>query len=367
MHRLLLVSMAGIFGASGVQAGGVERSLSPIGFLFEEGTYGELGLSAASADVSGTAPAALGGFGSGDMVLGFGTLSLAYKTQLTPELSIGLLYDEPFGADVSYDTGTGYYAQGARAELESHALTALARYKLPSNFSVYGGVRYQTLQAEADLPYIPVPGGYVVEGERDEAFGYLLGVAYERPEIALRVSLTYASAIDHELDTTETSLIIPPAGIAESVTKVTTPQSLTLDFQTGIAADTLLFGSVRWTDWTEFEISPAFYVGPAGFDPLVESDDDYIAYSLGVGRRLSDAWSIAAAVAYEPQTGGVHGNLGPTDGFTSLGLAATYTYERVKVTGGLRYVWVGDAETPQGAEFEDNDAVAVALRVGYTF
>jgi len=42
-----------------------------------------------------------------------------------------------------------------------------------------------------------------------------------------------------------------------SVTEIKTPQSVNLEFQTGIAKVTLLFGSVRWVDWTAFNIFPA--------------------------------------------------------------------------------------------------------------
>ena len=76
------------------------------------------------------------------------------------------------------------------------------------------------------------------------------------------------------------------------------------------------------------------------------------------------------------------------DGSTALGLAATYTMDRIKITGGIRYVMIGDAETetpaaigiPTGScnlvgdsdcgtfgKFDNNHAVALGLRVAYSF
>jgi long-subunit fatty acid transport protein len=199
--------------------------------------------------------------------------------------------------------------------------------------------------------------------------GYVVGVAWEKPEIAARVSLTYNSAITHDFTAIENIAPVPTAF------KTEIPQSVNLEFQSGIAADTLLFGSIRWVDWSEFDITPAALLAASGAS-LVDYDDDTITYNIGVGRRFSDQWSGAVTVGYEPSTGGFSANLGPTDGFTSLGVAATYTHKRMEITGGARYIWVGDADTAAPApfapgttlgEFTDNSGVAFGLKVAYNF
>ena len=354
-------------GATGAIAGGVDRSGQSVAVIFEEGTYAELSFGAVSADVSGTAIAALGGFDSGDMSERYFQFGAAIKHAYGNGIDVALIIDQPFGADVDYPAGTGYYAQGATAELNSTAVTGVVSYTLPSNFSFHGGIRYQTLEAEANVPFV---AGYDAQGDRDGAFGYLLGVAYERPDIALRVALTYNSSIEHELDTTETSLA--PGAAGSSTTPIDTPESLNLEFQTGVAADTLVFGSVRYVKWSDFEISPIVYQTLTGGGSLVSFDDDTITYTLGVGRKFNENWSGAISVSHEPQTGGFSSNLGPTDGATSVGLGATYTMGKMEITGGIRYVWVGDTQTTLGAiapsaDFEDNDAIGVGITIGYTF
>lgn len=375
--------------AAAAQAGGVDRSGQSMGVLFEQGTYGEFSFGSVSPNVSGTQvvtfPAALGGSmagsGSDNMTERYLQIGAALKHDYGDRLSVALILDQPFGAHVDYDTGTGYFAAGASAQLKSEAVTTVARYKFNENFSVHGGLRYQRLGAEAFIPYITLPAGplagapYAVTGSRDEGWGYLMGVAYERPDIALRVALTYNSSVRHDLDTVENSAI----GIANSsTTEVETPQSVNLEFQTGIAKDTLLFGSVRWVDWSEFEIRPADYdtltgtlAGGAG-SALVAYEDDRITYNLGVGRRFTENWAGSVSVGYEPQTGSFASNLGPTDGVWSLGLGAAYTMDKVELSGGVRYAWIGDAETRVGpfspaASFEDNHAVGVGFKVAYTY
>ncbi|PKP73657.1 MAG: hypothetical protein CVT84_12470, partial [Alphaproteobacteria bacterium HGW-Alphaproteobacteria-6] len=83
--------------------------------------------------------------------------------------------------------------------------------------------------------------------------GFVVGVAYEKPEIALRVSLTYQSAVDQKVGVAEafSPPVLPPA---VTRTEVELPQVVQFDFQTGIAPKTLLFGMVRWSDWSEFGV-----------------------------------------------------------------------------------------------------------------
>ncbi len=363
-----VIAFAGALGtvASAASGGAIERSTQSVNPLFEQGRYIEFSFSGASPDVSGDGSAAIGGGTSGDMAPSYFQFGAAYKADLNDTWSYAIIFDQPYGADVDYPAGTGYFAQGSVAEFKSHALTGILQYNLPSNVSLYGGVRLQSIEATANIPFIP--GGYDVVGEGDYGVGYLVGAAYERPDIALRVSLTYNSAIEHDLNTTENSTAL---GTNVSGTDVETPQSVNLEFQSGVATDTLVFGSVRWVDWSEFVIAPENYGDITG-GPLVSYAGDYTTYTLGVGRRLNDTWSVAATVSYEDSIDAFTTNLGPTDGATSYGVAATYTRDNMKITGGIRYVDVGDADTQAGPVapaglFRDNSAWGVGVKVGYTF
>ncbi len=117
-----------------------------------------------------------------------------------------------------------------------------------------------------------------------------------------------------------------------------------LDFQTGIAADTLLFGVDPWRDWSEFDITPVGFLR-VDRDSLVSYDDDSITYTLVWGASYSEQWSGAVFMSHEPAAGGFSGNSGPTDGYTSIGLGATYSQNNMKITGGITYARIGDART----------------------
>lgn len=362
MKQYLCSAAVLALGAGTAMAGGIDRSGQFIGVIFEKGDHVELSFGSVSPDVSGTAVPLAGGAFSGDMTGDYLQLGMAVKTNIADGVDVALIFDQPFGANVSYPAGTGYYAADTTAELKTTALTLVGKYTLPSNISLLAGLRYQTFSAEADVPFV---AGYSAVGETDAGVGYLVGVAYEKPEIALRVALTYNSGIEHSLETSENSLL----GASVGTTDLETPQSVNLEFQSGIAKDTLLFGSIRWVDWSAFEIDPPAYPPTT---PLVSYNGDYTTYALGVGRKFSDSWSAAVTLGYEKPIGGFSSNLGPADGQKSIGLGATYTRDNMKITGGVRYVEIGDAQ-PQlpglapSANFTDNSALGFGLKISYSF
>ena len=382
MKHIATAATALLATTSIASAGGVDRSGQNISVIFEKGNYAEFSIGTVSPTVSGagagTAVTPLTptpGQASGNMSPDYTVFGLAYKHQFNEKLSFALIFDQPYGADVNYPATSTYFARGSTASLDTQAITGIVRYKFNENFSVHGGLRYQSFAAQAVVPFLAANNGgnvYTANGAKDYGVGYVAGAAYERPDIALRVALTYSSEISHGLSTVETTAA--GAGALTTTTTVDTPQSVNLDFQTGIAADTLLFGSIRWVDWSDFRVAPSNYATITGGGALVSYANDVTTYNVGVGRRFNENWSGAVSVGYEKSNGGFSSNLGPTDGNYSIGLGGTYTQGAIKVTGGVRYIKIGDANTtlnaPSGvaaSSFSGNKAIAAGLKIGYSF
>lgn len=372
MQKYLTSVTALCLAAGGAHAGALDRTGQSVDVLFEDGRYVEFSFATVSPDLSGNSVslALPNGTGSGDISPSYSQYGAAYKADLNDQWSYALIYDQPWRADVEYAAGTGYFAAGSTAQFRSHAWTGLLQYNMRSGVSFYGGLRFQAVEANAAIEFPALSlTGYSAFAERDYGIGYVAGVAYERPEIALRVSLTYNSEISHSVPTTET--INPVPFDLTSETEFETPQSVNLAFQTGIAPGTLLFGGVRWVDWSDFALTPQTYLS-ATSGSLLSYEDDVYTYTLGIGRRLTDNWSVAATLGYEETNGSFFTNLGPSDGQESIGLAAVYTQGNMKITTGIRYVRIGDTVTRAGpfapaASFEDNDAVAFGVKIGYNF
>ncbi|WP_240493858.1 OmpP1/FadL family transporter [Paracoccus sp. SM22M-07] len=369
--------------ASQLVAGGIERAPQSLNALFEEGNYVELSFGGVDPTVEGTD---IAGFETGDVAQGYGFVGMAYKHQFTPEFSGAIIIEQPFGADILYQPATDGGSPvlgGTRAKVDSTTFTALGRYKMPNNFSVHGGIRGSRADGQVTLnglAYGPV-GGYNVDLDKDTGIGWVAGAAWEKPEIAARVSLTYNSKIEHKFDTTETGPLIDPDGPGPipavplldgtSNTSVDTPESWNLEFQTGVAQDTLVFGSIRWVNWSEFRVDPTNFVTVTG-GGLVDLEDT-TTYTLGVGRKFTESWSGSASFVYEKAGDDLVSPLAPTNGRKGITLAAIYTQGAMKISTGINYSKLGDATPETGtpdtarAQMEDNHLFGVGVRVGYSF
>ncbi len=365
MIRISAAAGAVILAANSVLAGGIERTTQSIAPLFERGKYVEFSFASVKPSISGVE----GGTAdpSGDVVPSHSLFGVALKMPLTENIDAAFILDQPFGADITYPA-SAYYMAGSTATLNSTAYTGIVKYRFNKNFSAYAGLRAQTMSADITLPGTVIPpSGYTATGAQELGFGYLVGAAYERPEMALRVSLTYNSEISHDVATVEDIGFGPTS----TTTDITTPQSLNLEFQTGLNKKTLLFGGVRWVEWSRFAISPPVYITNVG-SPIVSYTDDRITYSLGVGRRLNEHWSVAGSASYEETLGGVSSNLSPADGKATVGVGVTYTQDAMKITAGVSHTWIGDANTSGGGgaftgTWTGNSATAFGMKIAFNF
>ncbi len=361
MKNVFTAGAALLLTTSIANAGGIDRSGNPYSILFEDGNYVQLSFSSATPDVSGDYPAGFGGGSTENMAESYFSAGVALKYAVNDNVDVAVMLSQPYGADANY-TGGPY--TGLAAEWNSTQLSVVGKYQTSDAVSVYGGIR--AVQSEATITIPPALFGgaeYSAETEKNTQVGYILGAAYERPEIALRVALTYESGMTHDFETTEA---VNGSTVLESTTDIEMPQAVTLDFQSGIAEDTLLFGSVRWSEWSVWEVRPAYYQGAAN-DRVTGIDDDVFTYRIGLGRRINDDLSVFGRVTYEDASGGDASRLSPTDGSTSIGLGGSYTMNGVEFTGGIEYAMLGDATDASGVEFKDNSAVGVGLTIGYSF
>ena len=74
--------------------------------------------------------------------------SLSYKTDLNEQVSLAVIWDQPFGASIKCDTpAAANILGGTTAQMSSNAVTALARYKF-DGVSVFMAVFALKLLAE---------------------------------------------------------------------------------------------------------------------------------------------------------------------------------------------------------------------------
>ena len=258
---------------------------------------------------------------------------------------------------------------GAQAQAAAAAGDAALAQELGAQAAAVGaqaqalGGRAQVLGAAAQD--FSTSMEYNAEGKRVGDWGGILGVAYEIPDIALRVALTWQSEIEHTFSTSES---IAGLGIDADGgdTTVVLPQSFALDFQTGVAPGTLVFGQVKWVEWSKWEVRTPEYEDVTGVE-VTGFEGDRVTWTLGVGRQFSEELSGFAQVKYEPQDDNTVSRLAPRDGFVSFGVGGQYRMDNLTLRGGIEYVWVGEAEDASGVKFDDNDALGVGFSLTVDF
>jgi long-chain fatty acid transport protein len=367
-RTLLSFAVLGAMLATGMtQAGGFDRTGQDTSIMLKEGSMVEITSVSVNPKITGTQAGATPG--TGEVAPNYSFTNLGFRTNVSDNFAIAIIQENPFGANIDYTLGTvGASWGGLKAKVESSSTTLLTSYDM-DNLTVYGGLKNQSLSASATNPLVKA---YTITSTADSSLGYVLGVAIENPEIAMKVALTYHSKINHDIAIVENHDLI---SATPSTLKTTTPESFNLDFQTGIAENTLFFGTIRQVKWTQMELCPAAYKAltnlsaPPGIC-LKDFKDNAISYTLGLGRKFSDHWS--GAVTYGKESASNNNTpsaLAPTNGYSKMGLGITYTGEQATVTLGMQKVNNGDVTiaSPVPASMTSNTTLVTAVKIGYKF
>lgn len=329
-------------------------------------------------------------------------VTAAITDQVTQAVTAAVTEQVAAGLDgVNGLLGTG----ATDVKVKTENLSFLFGFQPTENWNFYAGPVFQQLEGRVSLrgQAYSLYNGYDATIDKENGWGWLAGMAYQIPEIALKASITYRSEIDYEANINESIPTLSALSLlgddgataaaaianASGQTDITTPQSVNLDLQSGIMANTVAFAQIRWVDWSNFSIRPYKFglvseaVGrvpsvdrPNGFN-LVEYSDDQISANVGVGRKLNDLWSGSLSVGWDSGAGNPVSTLGPTEGYWNVGLGVQYSpAPNYFIQGGAKYFWLGDAKAQTGAqsggddfvaEFDDNTAIAYGLKLGYRF
>lgn len=286
-------------------------------------------------------------------------------------LAIGRLADQ-----AELDKG-----QGTKVDIHTSNITALAGVNLGEqrNIHIYGGPAAQRLKGKVQLrgtAYGPI-SGYNAQISPDQSYGWVAGVAYTKPEIALKAALTYRSKITHKTDISEEVPALP-AQLGKTVRdfSVTLPESYNLDFQTGVNPTTLVMAKVRYVPWKKFSINPPTYGdaterGVGSRLPIVSYDKNQWSAEVGVGKKLSDKLSVSTNVGWDSGAGNPTSTLGPVNGYYSVGLGAKYNLTpEISLSAGGKYLKFGDAvaQLPThkvAGKFAKNDGYIVGAKLAY--
>ena len=368
-------------------AAGLERANQSITAFLQPGNYAE-------ASISGVVPHVTGKDNSGNnvsnMADSFIVPNVALKVQATDHISLGIIYEQPFGGNSTYASNESDFGtdQSTTVDVNTNNLSLLAGYQPNEHWNFYGGAVWQTVEADIALqgnayatPYGSL-SGYKLKIKNEDAWGWLAGFAYSKPEIGLRAALTYRSEIEHNARTEEKSPLInvfaPQLnGLWSSTVQAVTPQSVNFDFQTGITKKTLATANVRWVHWDQFKVTPEFLAFvtsklPVGKQNLIDYKDDQWSINLGLSHKFTEKWAGSAGVGWDSGAGNPITILGPTHGYWSVGVGGQYRpTPSTFIQAGVKYFGLGDAKAQTAGqikgEFTNNYAIGYGVKIGYKF
>ena len=270
----LTCALAALSLASVASAAGLDRSGQPSEDFSSSGTLAYVSAYHISPDITGVED---NGDEIGDLAEEYEGYGYGVKTDINDRFSVGVFYDQPFGAAVLFQgdnsltnpTAATDELKFTMADVSTDNFTGLLGVNLgaKNNFKIYGGPVLQKIEGKVRInsknPQLAAVDGYALNIAKNDAYGYMAGMAYVKPEIALKAAITYRSEIEHDATYSETMPFIdglPPAfGLSSTQTKeseLTTPESVNIDFQTGINKTTLLTAKARWVPWSDFKITP---------------------------------------------------------------------------------------------------------------
>lgn len=315
----------------------------------------------------------LGGGETGKSFNDTNVYTFGLHKSLSDKLAVSAQLYDPYNLDVSHEQG---FYDGTKAKIETQTLAITFKYQLSDSYSLHAGPTINKTSGNMTINsnIASVSAGYSVgtvpsieaDFGSDTALGYVAGASFEIPDIALRASLTYQSAVDHSFNVTETSDLIlsNTSGATDTATSdsdFSLPKAIMFDFQTGIAEGTLLTFTAQWREWSDQVIETSV----AG--ELAAYDKDAMTYKLGIAKQFSD--EMAGYIQYiheEPLEDEVN-PLAPNDGYQGIFLAGSYLMGEVNLLAAYEYAVAKDVVDEMGTTFEDNVIQGITLGAEYFF
>lgn len=400
MNRFI-VTTAAILSATSATAGGFEASRLDTKFMYEKGNYAELSYGSLDYDVKadtrtvqntrlnensvktsqnrnvGSFKTKYGGFEVGLTRFKSGTIQLDGNAT-NYALNAAGCTDPTDANQAACRTG----GPVPKTDVNLNTVALLGKLDVSNEVEFMVGLKRNKL---GDSTVTTSRGTFTLTGESNTSG--MVGFAYSKPEIALRVELLVqpsskiSAATSFAASNWAKGLILSAANpdpapdcdnsdfAATLNTTMSTPASQTLNFQSGVAKDTLVFGSIHRVDWASAQINAETGCSATR---AASAFWDTTTYTIGAARKLSDSLALTASVASE--TGGSNTTTSlftVNNGYKAINLGAQYKIGKVTISGGYNYTKLGDITVTDGtsdyAIYKNNKVSALGIKIGVSF
>ena len=370
------------------QAGGFELQTLDTSIMYADGNQASISYATIDASIEGyNTGAGLSGVSKKQVVKDQTVANFGAKFDVSEAISIGLGTYRT--GSIQLDGGNGTLGNLApTGDVDMNTMAFMARYTLNENMSFVGGLTQNSL---GNGNVTTLAGSYDITGEN--SVGYIAGLAYSIPEIALRAELTYQPKVNFTTATAYTPSAAAVCGAiapldcanltsdattaaayagAEAVmtttasdTTLSLPDRLAFNFQTGIAENTLLTASYRKASWGKSQINVAAPVA------ITTEFSDSEAYSIGVGRKFSD--SLSGSITYSKEEGSSSTSTSlftVSNGSEAISLGVRYTRDNMNISAGVSQRNVGDVTVNSSVgtmKYTGNSVTTMGVKIAFAF
>ena len=411
MNKFIITTVA-ILSATSAIAGGFEASRLDTKFMYEEGNFAEVSHASLNYSVQaktfrltnvGTPggnppwPVGTGVEANEESVkssqartaasfkTNYGRLEVGFSRYKSGSIQLSGSASKYYTNDCAGDaTKCGGAVPNTNVNINTLAL--LGKMRASENFAVLFGIKKTSLE---DSRVTTSRGNFTITGESKNAG--IFGFAYSKPDIALRLELlmqpssrisakTAFTISDYakSLTTTAVALGLSDCTVAQASsanfnTTMISPAKTTLNFQSGVAKDTLVFGSIHRVDWESAQINADTGCSATR---AASSFWNTTTYTFGVARKISE--TLALTSSFTKETGGEKTTASlftVNNGYNALNIGARYKVGRATISAGYNYTKLGNidvfalstAPTRNYAAYKNNSVSAFGVKVGYNF
>jgi len=333
----------------GVQGAAVLSYVSPSTEYTDDGT----------SRLNGLYPLGALGDGGSDGAPNAWVPALYATWMLTPDWSVGLAVNAPFGLTTEWDRPWAGQFFAVKSKIETLNINPTLSFKVNDTVTLGAGVSYQQLTAEltnaVPIPRVSPASSPLgeIDGE-DWGFGWNVGALIDFQQ-GTRVGLTYRSTIDYTLDGGKLTVggANPlPSGIPNSVTAdVELPDVFSIGLSHQLTPEARVLADWTWTGWDAIQ---DLTIRQATFGTALKSTplnfENTWRAGLGVEYQVNPSWLLRGGVAYDktPVQDEYRTPRLPDEDRTWLAVGARYQPEQNAawwIDVGYAHEWVDDAKS----------------------
>lgn len=284
----------------------------------------------------------LGSGGNGGDAGGWAAVPNAYfSAQLAPNWFLGFGVSAPFGLSTEYENGNwiGRY-QALKSEITTVNYNPSIAYKVNDMVALGFGLDYQTINAEmtSSTPF----GTYRVKGD-DSAWGWNAGALFTLSP-AMRVGISYRSAIDYTLEGTRSV----GANSSSAKADIKLPDTFILSVWQQVSDRWEAMGDLSYTNWSTLDKLKIQHA--TGTDIETFNYKDSWRFAWGAAYKASENSKIKFGIAYDrtPTTNNDRSARVPDNNRIWFSLGGQYNAGKIgKIDIGYAYLYLKDPSIAQ--------------------